>query len=49
MNLHSLNPGGPLRSSFPHAFSGGSTVLTTGGMRIGPDENIGGNGLWRFD
>ena len=48
MNLHSLNSGCPLRSSFPHAFSGGSTVLTTGGMRTGP-ENIGGDGLWRFD
>jgi hypothetical protein len=23
--------------SFPHVFSGGSTVLTTGGIRTGPD------------
>jgi len=49
MNLHSLNSGGRLRSSFPRTFSGGSTVLTTRGMRTGPDENIGGDGLRSFD
>src|SRR5678815_3551259 len=33
-------------SSFPHAFSGGSTVLTTGGIRTGlPMNTFGGDNL----
>jgi hypothetical protein len=44
--LKNSSPYSPRELSFPHAFSGGSTVLTTGGIRIGPPiRAFGGDGF----